>query len=75
MTAEIFPIMTYLSAVLLLMIIPGVDMAYVIANGIAHGKTGAALAAIGISLGGLIMTCCLPAILKFAVGVSPEALM
>ena len=75
MIAETYPILAYLSAVFVLMIIPGVDMAYVIANGIAYGKTGAALAAIGISLGGLIMACCLWVVLTFTVGLSPDALI
>ncbi|XDZ66698.1 LysE family translocator [Alphaproteobacteria bacterium LSUCC0684] len=68
-------IIAYLSAIFVLMIIPGADMAYVMANGIAYGRTGAAMAALGISLGGLVMTGFLWAVLHFAIALSPEALI
>ena len=68
-------IITYLAAIIVLMVIPGADMAYVIANGIAYGKRGAALAALGISLGGLLMAGLLWAVLHFAIVISPNALI
>ena len=69
---ELWP---FLSAVLVLMILPGADMAYMIANGIAYGKAGAAMAALGLSLGGLVMAFLLWAVLYFATSLSPEALI
>ena len=68
-------LLAYLSAIFVLIIIPGVDMAYVVANGIAYGRLGAAMAALGISLGGLIMAGLLWAVLFFAIALTPEALI
>lgn len=65
----------FISAVLVLMILPGADMAYMIANGLAYGRTGAAMAAIGLSLGGLVMALLLWAVLYFATSLSPQALI
>jgi threonine/homoserine/homoserine lactone efflux protein len=68
-------IAAYLSAIMILMIIPGQDMAYVIANGIAYGKRGAAMAALGLCFGGLVWTSLLWAVLHFAIAITPEALI
>jgi threonine/homoserine/homoserine lactone efflux protein len=57
------------------MIIPGQDMTYVIANGIAYGKRGAAMAALGLCFGGLVWSCLLWAVLHFAIAITPEALI
>lgn len=45
-----------MAAALTLMIIPGPDMAYCIASGVASGRRGALCAALGIGFGGLILT-------------------
>lgn len=68
-------LLAYLSAVIVLMIIPGADMAYVVANGIAYGKRGAVMAALGLSMGGLIMAGLLWAVLFFALALTPKALI
>lgn len=48
MTETLIP---FLLAVLALLIIPGPDMAFVMANGIAYGRRGAFFSALGISAG------------------------
>ena len=50
-------------------------MAYMIANGIAYGKVGAAMAAVGLSLGGLVMAILLWVVLFFATSLSSQALL
>ncbi|MCY4318686.1 MAG: LysE family translocator, partial [Alphaproteobacteria bacterium] len=50
MTETLIP---FLLAVLALLIVPGPDMAFVMANGIAYGRRGAFFSALGISSGGL----------------------
>ena len=65
----------FLSAILVLMILPGADMAYMIANGVAYGRRGAAMAALGLSMGGLFMAFLLWAVLSFATSLSPDALL
>jgi len=43
-------------AVIALMLVPGPDMAYCIASGLSYGKRGAVFAALGVGLGGLVLT-------------------
>ena len=43
----------FIAAVLVLLAIPGPDMAVLVANGIAFGRRGAVYTALGISLGGM----------------------
>ena len=65
----------FISAVFVLMVLPGADMAYMIANGLAYGRMGAAMAAIGLSLGGLFMALLLWAVLFFATSISSVVLL
>ena len=45
----------FVFSVLALLLIPGPDMALVIANGMAYGRRGALYSALGISCGGLVL--------------------
>jgi len=71
----IYELWPFLPAILVLMILPGADMAYMIANGMAYGLRGAAMAALGLSMGGLVMAFLLWAVLFFATSLSPDALL
>ena len=44
----------FIAAVLVLMVIPGPDMAVLIANGMSYGRRGAFFTALGVSLGGMV---------------------
>ncbi|WP_423907234.1 LysE family translocator [Candidatus Spongiihabitans sp.] len=46
----------YVAAVVVLMITPGVDMVYVVSNGISYGKKGGLYSALGVGIGGLMLT-------------------
>ena len=46
----------YVAAVIVLMITPGPDMVYVVSNGISYGKKGGLYSALGVGIGGLILT-------------------
>jgi len=46
---------TFLMAVIALMVVPGPDMAYCIASGMSYGKRGAFFSALGVGLGGVIL--------------------
>ncbi len=48
-------LVSFLLAVFALVTIPGPDMAFVMADGIAHGKRGAFASALGVSCGGLVL--------------------
>lgn len=67
-------LLSYILAIIVLMAIPGADMAYVVANGMAYGKRGAAVASLGISLGGFVMSCILWLALTLALEATPEAI-
>ena len=46
----------YIAAVVVLMLTPGPDMIYIVSNGIAYGKRGGLYSALGVGIGGLILT-------------------
>ncbi len=46
----------YVAAVVVLMITPGPDMVYVVSNGISYGKKGGLYSALGVGIGGLMLT-------------------
>lgn len=48
-------LLQFIPAVMVLMIVPGTDMAYCIAAGISNGNKGALFAAVGIGCGGLVL--------------------
>ena len=68
-------ILLFILAVLALMVVPGPDMAYVIANGMTYGKKGALYSALGIGVGGLILTLILWVILHFTLSLQNDALV
>jgi threonine/homoserine/homoserine lactone efflux protein len=61
-------------AVLVLMLLPGPDMAYVIANGMAYGVRGALYSALGIGTGGLLLTALVAAVLVAASAIDMKVL-
>lgn len=67
-------VLQFLLAVLVLMLIPGPDMAYVAASGIAYGSRGALVAALGIGSGGLVLTATTAAVVAAAATID-ERLM
>ncbi len=68
-------ILLFILAVLALMVVPGPDMAYVIANGMTYGKKGALYSALGIGCGGLILTLVLWTVLYFTLSLQNDALV
>ena len=62
----------FIGAVLVLMIIPGPDMAYCIACGMSKGIKGAFFAATGIGIGGVVLTFATAFIVYFSASVSPN---
>ena len=67
-------ILPFVAAVLALLIIPGPDMALVVANGAAYGKRGAFFTSLGISSGGMILALVTSIIVATAVSASPNLL-
>lgn len=65
---EIF--IPFVSAVLALLIIPGPDMALVVANGAAYGKRGAFFSSLGISSGGIFLALITAIIVATAVSIN-----
>lgn len=61
-------------AVLVLMLLPGPDMAYVIANGMAYGVRGALYSALGIGTGGLLLTALVSVVLVAASAIGMKTL-
>lgn len=72
---DVTGIPSFVIAVVVLMAIPGPDMAYAVASGMAFGKRGACLAAAGIGGGGIILTFATALILFVAHGVAPSSVM
>ena len=72
MTETLIP---FLLAVLTLLIIPGPDMAFVMANGIAYGRRGAFFSALGISSGGLVLAVATALLVAATLAISPSALL
>ncbi len=68
-------LMPFLLAVLALLVIPGPDMAFVMANGIAHGRRGAFNSALGISSGGLVLAVATALLVAATLATSPSALL
>lgn len=68
-------LMPFLLAVLALLIIPGPDMAFVMANGIAHGRRGAFYSAVGISAGGLVLAVTTALLVAVTLAISPSVLL
>ncbi|MDE0698746.1 MAG: LysE family translocator, partial [Boseongicola sp.] len=68
-------LMPFLLAVLALLIIPGPDMAFVMANGIAHGRHGAFHSALGISAGGLVLAVATALLVATTLAISPSVLL
>lgn len=56
-------------AVVALMVVPGPDMVYCISSGLSYGKRGALFSAIGVGLGGLVLTFATAGIIYAAHGV------
>ena len=67
--------MPFLLAVLALLIIPGPDMAFVMANGIAYGRHGAFHSALGISAGGLVLAVATALLVATTLAISPSVLL
>ncbi len=72
MTETLIP---FLLAVLALLIVPGPDMAFVMANGIAYGRRGAFFAALGISSGGLVLAVATAFLVAATLAISPSVLL
>ena len=72
MTETLIP---FLLAVLTLLIIPGPDMAFVMANGIAYGRRGAFFSVLGISSGGLVLAVATALLVAATLAISPSALL
>lgn len=70
---EIFGAFTM--AVVALMIVPGPDMAYCIASGISYGKRGALFAALGVGLGGLVLTFLTAGVIYAAHGIDERLIL
>ena len=64
----------FVAAVLALLIIPGPDMALVIANGVAHGKRGAFFSSLGISCGGMVLALVVAIMLATALSINTKLL-
>ena len=62
-------------AVLALLIIPGPDMALVVANGAAYGTRGAFFSSLGISSGGLVLAFITAIIVATALSINARLLM
>ncbi len=71
MIETLFP---FIVAVFALLIIPGPDMALVIANGAAYGRQGAFFSSLGISVGGMILTFITSIIVATATSINSEIL-
>ena len=65
----------FLLAGLALLIIPGPDMAFVMANGIAYGRRGAFFSALGISAGGLVLAAATALLVAATFAISPSVLL
>ncbi len=65
----------FLLAVLALLLIPGPDMAFVMANGIAYGRRGAFFSALGISAGGLVLAVATALLVAATFAISPSVLL
>ena len=63
----------FVAAVLVLLIIPGPDMAYCIATGMSNGAKGALFAAVGVGVGGLVLTACTTFVVFLSSGYNPDA--
>ena len=72
MTETLIP---FLLAVLALLLIPGPDMAFVMANGIAYGRRGAFHSALGISAGGLVLAVATALLVAATFAISPSVLL
>jgi threonine/homoserine/homoserine lactone efflux protein len=70
---EIF--LPFVTAVLALLIIPGPDMALVVANGAAYGKKGAFFSSLGISAGGMVLALITTIIVATAVSINSNLLI
>ena len=64
----------FVAAVLALLVIPGPDMALVVASGIAYGKRGAFFSSLGISCGGMLLALAVAVILATALSISTKIL-
>lgn len=62
----------FIGAVLVLLIVPGPDMAYCMACGMSKGLKGAFFASTGVGVGGLILTLVTTIIVYFADSISPH---
>lgn len=49
-------LIAFIPAVVALMVVPGPDMAYCVASGVSYGKRGAFFSALGVGLGGMVLT-------------------
>ncbi len=67
-------LLPFVTAVFALLIIPGPDMALVVANGAAYGKKGAFFSSLGISSGGMILALATAIILATAVSIDSSLL-
>ena len=64
----------FTAAVLALLVIPGPDMALVVANGVAYGKRGAFFSSLGISCGGMVLALVVAVILATALSINEKLL-
>ena len=64
----------FVAAVLALLVIPGPDMALVMANGVAYGKRGAFFSALGVSCGGMVLALVVAIILATALSINMKLL-
>ena len=64
----------FVAAVLALLIIPGPDMALVMANGVAYGKRGAFFSSLGISCGGMVLALVVAVVLATALSINTKLL-
>ena len=65
---EIF--LPFVTAVLVILVIPGPDMALVVANGVHMEKKGAFFSSLGISVGGMVLTLATAIIVATAVYIN-----
>jgi threonine/homoserine/homoserine lactone efflux protein len=63
-------LLPFVTAILALLIVPGPDMALVVANGAAYGKKGAFFSSLGISSGGMILALVTAIIVATAVSIN-----
>ena len=68
-------LLPFVTAVLALLIIPGPDMALVVANGAAYGKKAAFFSSLGISTGGMVLALVTAIILATAISINSKLLI